>query len=180
MLSVPHGHLKSSNVLLDDSLEPLLTDYALLPVMNQAHSGQFMAAYKSPECKQQGRTSKKSDVWSFGVLILEILTGKIPTTELGQEKGGLDLQGWVYSVTQEEWSSKVLDSELKATKDSEGQMHKLMQIGLACCREDVEKRCELEEALDRIEELKGRDTNEDCARILATDGENDLSTVDIK
>ncbi|CAL9769367.1 unnamed protein product [Musa acuminata subsp. burmannicoides] len=180
MLSVPHGNLKSSNVLLDDSLEPLLTDYALLPVMNQAHSGQFMAAYKSPECKQQGRTSKKSDVWSFGVLILEILTGKIPTTELGQEKGGLDLQGWVYSVTQEEWSSKVLDSELKATKDSEGQMHKLMQIGLACCREDIEKRCELEEALDKIEELKGGDTNEDCARILTTDGENDLSTVDIK
>ncbi|RWW57876.1 hypothetical protein BHE74_00035302 [Ensete ventricosum] len=179
MLSVPHGHLKSSNVLLDDSLKPLLTDYALLPVMNQAQAGQFMAAYKSPECKQQGRTSKKSDVWSLGVLILEILTGKIPTTELQQEKGGLDLRGWVYSVPQEEWSSKVLDSELKAKKDSEGQMHKLMQIGLACCREDVDKRCELEEALDRIEELKGRDTNEDSARILTTDGEDDLSTVDI-
>jgi serine/threonine protein kinase len=38
MLTVPHGHLKSSNILLDGHYEPLLTDYALVPVTNQSHA----------------------------------------------------------------------------------------------------------------------------------------------
>ncbi|KAF0898118.1 hypothetical protein E2562_001774 [Oryza meyeriana var. granulata] len=81
MLTVPHGHLKSSNILLDDRFEPLLTDYALVPVMNQSHSAQLMVAFRSPERKQFGRSSKKSDVWCLGILILEILTGRPPSYE---------------------------------------------------------------------------------------------------
>ncbi|XP_074580457.1 pollen receptor-like kinase 4 [Curcuma longa] len=152
MLSVPHGHLKSSNVLLNDSLEPLLTDFALIPVMNPAQAAQFMAAFKCPEYKKQERTCKKSDVWSLGMLILEILTGKVPATE----KGGTDLPALVSSVPREEWASKVLDGEVMPTPaaTTKEELIKLLQIGLDCCEEDAEKRCELEEALDKIEALK--------------------------
>ncbi|CAD5169902.1 unnamed protein product [Musa acuminata subsp. malaccensis] len=179
MLSVPHGHLKSSNVLLSDSFEPLLTDYALVPVMNQAHAAQSMVAHKAPECKQHGKTSKKSDIWSFGILILEILTGKISIIDSPQEKGGVDLAGWVNSVDREEWASKVFDCEMKATKKNEGEMLKLLQIGLACCEENVEKRYELETALDRIEELK-EEGDEDSSNIPTEGGAktgDDLSIV---
>ncbi|RWW01590.1 hypothetical protein BHE74_00003737 [Ensete ventricosum] len=182
MLSVPHGHLKSSNVLLSDSFEPLLTDYALVPVMNQAHAAQSMVAHKAPECKQHGKTSKKSDIWSFGILILEILTGKISIIDSPQEKGGVDLAAWVNSVDREEWTSKVLDCETKATKKNKGEMLKLLQIGLACCEANIDKRYELETALDRIEELKEEGDEEDSSSIPmeggATTGD-DLSIVDI-
>ena len=91
---------KSSNLLLGESLEPLLTDYALIPVMNQSHTAQFMVANKSPKCKQIGRTSKKSDVWSFGMLIPEILTGKVPMSDAqqGRESSSTDLVDRVNSV----------------------------------------------------------------------------------
>ncbi|GJM89860.1 hypothetical protein PR202_ga06084 [Eleusine coracana subsp. coracana] len=53
MLTVPHGHLKSSNVLLDASLDPVLTDYALVPVVMPSIATQVMVAYKSPTTGNQ-------------------------------------------------------------------------------------------------------------------------------
>lgn len=158
MLLVPHGDLKSTNVLLSDSFVPLLTDFAFLPVMNQSHATQFMAAFKCPEYRQHEQTSKKSDIWSLGMLILEISTGKMPSAELQKEKDGVDLPSWVRSVDRDEWRSKVLDSGMKATTQGEEEMLKLLQIGLDCCEEDAERRCELEETLDRIEALKEEGT----------------------
>ncbi|XP_008798178.1 pollen receptor-like kinase 1 [Phoenix dactylifera] len=153
MLGVPHGHLKSSNVLLGESLEPLLTDYALVPVTNQSHAAQFMVAYKSPERKQFGRTSKKSDVWSLGMLILEILTGKVPAHDTQQGKESADLVDWAISATREERAGQVLDSGMSRTGNAEGEMLKLLQIALACCEERVEKRWEIKEAVEKIEEI---------------------------
>ncbi|KFK29710.1 hypothetical protein AALP_AA7G168800 [Arabis alpina] len=153
-LNLPHGHLKSSNVLLDHDFEPLLTDYALVPVVNKEQSQQFMVAYKAPEFTQQDRTSRRSDVWSLGILILEILTGKFPANYLRQGKGADDeLAAWVESVARTEWTADVFDKEMKAGKEHEAQMLKLLKIGLRCCDWDIERRIELHEAVDRIEEV---------------------------
>ncbi|XP_010438061.1 PREDICTED: probable LRR receptor-like serine/threonine-protein kinase At4g31250 [Camelina sativa] len=153
-LNLPHGHLKSSNVLLDHNFEPLLTDYALVPVVNRDQSQQFMVAYKAPEFTQQDRTSRRSDVWSLGILILEILTGKFPANYLRQGKGADDeLAAWVESVARTEWTADVFDKEMKAGKEHEAQMLKLLKIGLRCCDWDIEKRIEIHEAVDRIEEV---------------------------
>ncbi|CAL9750666.1 unnamed protein product [Musa acuminata subsp. burmannicoides] len=157
MLTVPHGHLKSSNVLLSSSFEPILTDYALVPVMKKAAASQVMVAYKSPECAQHGEPSKKSDVWSFGTLILEILTGKFPADHLAEGSAGADLASWVNTVAGEEGTSKVFDKNMEGTKDSEGEMLKLLKIGIACCEADVDERWEMKEALEKIEELKERE-----------------------
>ncbi|KAL1210459.1 putative LRR receptor-like serine/threonine-protein kinase [Cardamine amara subsp. amara] len=154
-LNLPHGHLKSSNVLLDHNFEPLLTDYALVPVVNRDQSQQFMVAYKAPEFTQQDRTSRRSDVWSLGILILEILTGKFPANYLRQGKGADDeLAAWVESVARTEWTADVFDKEMKAGKEHEAQMLKLLKIGLRCCDWDIERRIELHEAVDRIEEVE--------------------------
>ncbi|KAI4974962.1 hypothetical protein ZWY2020_048569 [Hordeum vulgare] len=129
MLTVPHGHLKSSNILLDERFEPLLTDYALVPVMNQSHAAQLMVAFKSPERKQFGKSSKKSDVWCLGLLILEIVTGRPPS---------YDLKAFEDAAEKEE-------------------AVKLIKIGLACCEGNVDSRSELKDAVEAIEELKGKE-----------------------
>ncbi|KAG6676222.1 pollen receptor-like kinase 1 isoform X1 [Carya illinoinensis] len=163
-LIAPHGHLKSSNVLLNESFDPLLTDYGLIPLINQEDARDIMVVYKSPEYLQQGRITKKTDVWSFGLLILEILTGKFPTNILQQGKGNEeeDLSvTWVNSVVPEEWTNKVFDKEMGATRNSEGEMHKLLKIGLACCERNVEKRWDLNEVVEKIEELVEREDMEE-------------------
>ncbi|CAN6445290.1 unnamed protein product [Victoria cruziana] len=146
---LPHGHLKSSNVLLDEDHEPQLTDYGLAPVMNTRHAAQLMMSYKAPECASKGRPTSKSDVWSFGVLVLEILTGKIPSSYLRQGTG-TDLPGWVRSTLREE-QGRVFDEEMGSTEGAEREMMKLLQIGLACCEEELEYRWEMTEALRKIE-----------------------------
>ncbi|XP_062023144.1 probable LRR receptor-like serine/threonine-protein kinase At4g31250 [Rosa rugosa] len=171
-LPVPHGHLKSSNVLLDHSLNPVLAEYALIPVINKDHAHKFMVAYKSPEYSQTGRTSKKTDVWSLGILIFEMLTGKFPANYLQQGKrANADLASWVNSVVREEWTGEVFDKDMKGTKNGEGEMLKLLKIGMCCCESSVEGRWDWREAVDKIEELKERDSEDEDYSSYASDGD---------
>lgn len=167
----PHGHLKSSNVLLDLNFEPMLSEYGLIPAITREHAHQVMVGFKSPEFSQSDRTTKKTDVWSLGILILEMLTGKFPENYLKQGKGAnSDLLSWVNSVVREEWTGEVFDKDMKGTRNGEGEMLKLLKIGMSCCEWDLEKRWDLKEAVERIEELKERDADEDNSS-FASDGE---------
>ncbi|XP_017178519.3 probable LRR receptor-like serine/threonine-protein kinase At4g31250 [Malus domestica] len=170
-LTVPHGHLKSSNVLLDNNFNPLLAEYALIPLINRDHAQKFMVAFKSPEFYHTERTLKKTDVWSLGILILEMLTGKFPANYLQPGKrANADLAAWVNSVVREEWTGEVFDKDMKGTKNGEGEMLKLLKIGMCCCESNVEGRWDWREVVDKIEQLKERDTDEDYSS-YASDGD---------
>ncbi|CAI0628032.1 unnamed protein product [Linum tenue] len=161
-LIAAHGHLKSNNVLLDENFEPYLTDYALIPVINQESAQELMVAYKSPEYLHHGRVTKKTDVWALGMLILEILTGRIPSTVLKQGGGGgeeEDLAAWVRAVPEEKWVCEAVDKELAEEIDNhnEAEVVEMVRIGLGCCEADVERRFDVKEAVERIEEVKVND-----------------------
>jgi serine/threonine protein kinase len=155
MLTVPHGHLKSSNVLLDAAFEAVLSDYALVPVVTPQIAPQVMVAYKSPECTvPHGKPSKKSDVWCLGILILEVLTGKFPANYLGNKgRQNADLAGWVHSAVSEERTDEVFDKDITGGSGAEPDMVKLLQVGLGCCDEDVDRRWDLKTAIARIDEI---------------------------
>ncbi|KAL5836271.1 hypothetical protein ACOSQ4_015768 [Xanthoceras sorbifolium] len=176
-LIAPHGHIKSSNVLLNEAYEPFLTDYGLIPVINQESAQDLMVAYKSPEFLQHGRITKKTDVWGLGILILEILTGKLPTNFLqqGKQKTDVDLAAWVNSVVgstdDENKSSDVFDKDMGGTNNCQGEMMKLLNIALACCEAEVDNRLDFKEALEKIEELKERDGDEDFYSSCASEAD---------
>lgn len=140
----------------------------MIPVINQESAQELMVAYKSPEYVRHGRITKKTDVWGLGVLILEILTGKFPANFLQKGKGSdeEDLANWVKSVVgvDEEITMEtsnveaVFDKDMGATSKSDGEvMVQLLKIGLSCCEVDVEKRLDMKDAIERIEELKVKD-----------------------
>ncbi|XP_022979552.1 pollen receptor-like kinase 4 [Cucurbita maxima] len=170
-IAAPHGHLKSSNVLLDESLEPLLTDYGLIPVANVEHGQTLMMAYKSPEYAHLGRISKKTDVWSFGILILEMLTGRFPENYLTRNHDTKsDLATWVNNMIKEKKTSLVFDAELgRARESNKGELLKMLKIALSCCEEDVERRLDLNQVVAQIEDLNDADLSDN-------DGDNFAST----
>lgn len=70
-----HGNIKSSNILLSDSYEAKVSDYGLAPIISSTSAPNRIDGYRAPEVTDARKISQKADVYSFGVLILELLTG---------------------------------------------------------------------------------------------------------
>lgn len=153
---LPHGNLKSSNVLLDDSYEPLLGDFAFHPLINQSYAVQTMFAYKTPDFMLYQQISQKTDVYCLGIIILEIITGKFPSQYHSNGKGGTDVVQWVFTAISERREAELIDPELATSNNanSMGQMLQLLQIGAACTESNPEQRLNMKEAIRRIEEVQ--------------------------
>ncbi|KAL9382897.1 hypothetical protein Peur_023220 [Populus x canadensis] len=101
--AVPHGNLKATNVLLDGpDLNARVADYCLHRLMTQAGTiEQILDAgvlgYRAPELASSKKPlpSFKSDVYAFGVMILELLTGRCAGDVITGEGGSVDLTDWV-------------------------------------------------------------------------------------
>ncbi|GKV09791.1 hypothetical protein SLEP1_g21235 [Rubroshorea leprosula] len=150
-LDVPHGNLKSSNVLFGSDNEPLLSEYGFCPFMNP--DAQVLFAYKTPEAVQTGKVTPKSDVYCLGIVILEIITGKFPSQYLNNATGGTDVVQWVESAISEGTQAELFDPEIASSGISSG-MEELLQIGAACCQSNPEQRLDMKEAIKRIEGIK--------------------------
>ncbi|KAG7577028.1 Protein kinase-like domain superfamily [Arabidopsis thaliana x Arabidopsis arenosa] len=72
-----HKNIKSSNILLDNELNPRLSDYGLANFHHRT-SQNLGVGYNAPECTDPSAYTQKSDVYSFGVVMLELLTGRTP------------------------------------------------------------------------------------------------------
>ncbi|GFY98537.1 leucine-rich repeat protein kinase family protein [Actinidia rufa] len=152
---LPHGNLKSSNILLDENFEPLLSDYAFYPLINSTQAVQAMFAYKSPEAILYQQVTPKSDVYCFGIIILEILTGKFPAQYLSNQKGGTDVVQWVQSAVSEKRERELIDPEIaRSTMSSLEAMEELLHIGADCTESNLDERINMKEAIRRIEEIQ--------------------------
>ncbi|GAB4853680.1 Pollen receptor-like kinase 3 [Ancistrocladus abbreviatus] len=156
---LPHGNLKSSNVLLNDKYEPLLSDYAFLSLIDDNQAAQTMFAFKAPEAaaaaaESQPRISPKCDVYCLGIVILEVLTGKFPSQYLSAGKGGTDVIQWVRTAIDDHNEAEFLDPEISSCTESINEMVRLLHIGAACTETNVDQRPTMEDIVKRIEDIK--------------------------
>ncbi|EEF36780.1 probable leucine-rich repeat receptor-like protein kinase At1g68400 isoform X2 [Ricinus communis] len=156
---VPHANLKSSNVLIHQngpqSYRSKLTNYGFLPLLPSKKYSQRLAIGRSPEFSSGKKLTHKADVYCFGIILLEVITGRIPSeVSPGNDEREDDLSDWVKTAVNNDWSTDILDVEIMATREGHDDMLKLTEIALECTDVAPEKRPKMTEVLRRIEEIE--------------------------
>ncbi|XP_030473939.2 probable inactive receptor kinase At2g26730 [Syzygium oleosum] len=160
-IKIPHGNLKSTNVLLNQNNIILVSDYGLSSLIALPIAAQSMVCFKSPEYQTTRRISPKTDVWSYGCLLLELLTGRVCAHAAPPGVKGVDLCSWVHRAVREEWTAEIFDSEISVQKSAAHGMVQLLQLAMKCCNKSPDKRPEMAEITQEIENMKVAVDSED-------------------
>ncbi|GFS33597.1 inflorescence meristem receptor-like kinase 2 [Actinidia rufa] len=155
-VNIIHGNLTSSNVLLDELTNAKISDYGLSRLMTAAANSNVIATagalgYRAPELSKLKKVNTKTDVYSLGVIILELLTGKSP----GEAMHGVDLPQWVASIVKEEWTNEVFDLELMRDASTIGdELLNTLKLALHCVDPSPAARPEVQQVLQQLEEIR--------------------------
>ncbi|CAI9779452.1 unnamed protein product [Fraxinus pennsylvanica] len=170
-----HGNIKSSKILLDDDLKPYISGFGLKRLVSGAskslnsasrkqHPCQAIVSpkgsssssmmYIAPEAQVAGsKFTQKCDVFSFGIVLLEILTGRAPDGV--PDNDGKGLEGLVRKIFQEERPlSKIIDPALLHEVHAKKEVVAAFHIALSCTEMDPEFRPRMRTVSENLDCIK--------------------------
>ncbi|RRT69520.1 hypothetical protein GW17_00013568 [Ensete ventricosum] len=149
--NIIHRDMSPNNILLTHEYEPMLGDFGLSrKQQDQSCSlsesnvvGTF--GYLAPEYTERGRVSTKTDVYSFGVILLEVITGRTTIDKNLEDKS---LVGWARPLLGERKYPELIDERILDCHDLH-QLFWMITVAEQCLRKDPDKRPTMEKVIKR-------------------------------
>lgn len=153
-----HRDVKSSNILLDGNLDPHLADFGLARLIqpNDTHITTDLVGtlgYIPPEYGLSSIATLKGDIYSFGVVLLELLTGRRPV-DVCQPIRRIDLLSWVHLMKTENRVPEIFDTFVNTSQENhDRQAKRVLEIALLCLDQYPKKRPQIQEVVKWLHEV---------------------------
>ncbi|CAH9092651.1 unnamed protein product [Cuscuta epithymum] len=150
-----HRDVKAANILLDEYYEAVVGDFGLAKLLDREASHVTTAVrgtvgHIAPEYLSTGQSSEKTDVFGFGILLLELITG-LKAFEFGKVTNNNDVMlDWVKTVYQEKRLNELVDKELE-NKYDEMEVGEMVQVALLCTQYAAGRRPKMCEVVRMLE-----------------------------
>ncbi|KAL2454339.1 Serine/threonine-protein kinase PBS1 [Abeliophyllum distichum] len=158
---VIYRDMKSSNILMDEGFRPQLSDFGLAkfgPNEDKTHVSTMVMGtygYCAPEYAATGKLTLKSDVFSFGIVLLELMTGR-RAYDLTRERGKHTLLNWARPMLNDRKNFvQLADPQLKG-QFPKPVFSKVIDVAITCLREDARSRPTMIEVVNALDYLKSR------------------------
>ncbi|KAL8046795.1 hypothetical protein ABFX02_08G196800 [Erythranthe guttata] len=151
---VVHRDIKSSNILIDSDFNAKVSDFGLAKLLDSGEShittrvmGTF--GYVAPEYANSGLLNEKSDIYSFGVLLLESISGRDPV-DYARPANEVNLVEWLKMMVGSRRAEEVVDPSLEVGPTTRA-LKRALLVALRCVDPDSQKRPKMSQVVRMLE-----------------------------